>query len=149
MTFVTCILQVNGKLNDLIYNKFWCIKMILAPLWVGFEYTVFKSLSSASICLKRTPGNTRVAAGNNVKKLVLSTGKSFCKIRKSLLIGILLSKLFWPTVRKNCPSVRKKTFEKFAKKFEITRTIYSNSERSEKLLVTECFSNLFLEVSQI
>ena len=50
---------------------------------MGSEYTVFKSLSSASICLKRTPGNTGVAAGNNVKKLVLSTGKSFCKIRKS------------------------------------------------------------------
>ena len=33
--------------------------------------------------------------------------------------------------------------------FEITRTIYSNSERSEQLLVTECFFNLFLEVSQI
>ena len=34
------------------------------------------------------------------------------------------------TVRKNCSS----------------RTIYSNSERSEQFLVTECFFNLFLEV---
>ena len=34
--------------------------------------------------------------------------------------------------------------EKF---FEITRTIYSNSERSEQFLVTEWFFNLFLEVS--
>ena len=33
--------------------------------------------------------------------------------------------------------------------FEITRTIHSNSERSEECLVTECFFNLFLEVSQI
>ena len=33
--------------------------------------------------------------------------------------------------------------------FEITRTIYSNSERSEQLFVTECFFNLFLEVSVI
>ena len=33
--------------------------------------------------------------------------------------------------------------------FEINRTIYSNSERSEQFLVTECFFNLFLEVSQI
>ena len=41
--------------------------------------------------------------------------------------GILLPKLFWPTVRKNC----------------------SNSERSEQFLVTECFFNLFLEVFQI
>ena len=30
-----------------------------------------------------------------------------------------------------------------------SRTIYSNSERSEQLLVTECFFNLFLEVSHI
>ena len=33
--------------------------------------------------------------------------------------------------------------------FEITRTIYSNSERSEQFLVAESFFNLFLEVSHI
>ena len=33
--------------------------------------------------------------------------------------------------------------------FEITRTIYSNSERSEQFLVIECFFNLFLEVTSI
>ena len=33
--------------------------------------------------------------------------------------------------------------------FEITRTIYSNSERTEQFLVTECFFNLFLEVFPI
>ena len=38
---------------------------------------------------------------------------------------------------------------RICKNFEITRTIYSNSERSEELLVTECFFNLFLEVSHI
>ena len=32
---------------------------------------------------------------------------------------------------------------------EITWTIYSNCERSEQFLVTECFFNLFLEISQI
>ena len=60
--------------------------------------------------------------------------------------GILLLKLFWPTVRRNCSSDREKLFWKL---FEITRTIYSNSERSEQFLVTECFFNLVLEVSQI
>ena len=35
------------------------------------------------------------------------------------------------------------------KNFEITRAICSNSDRSEQFLVTECFLNLFLEVSQI
>ena len=33
---------------------------------------------------------------------------------------------------------------RICKSFEITRTICSNSERSEQLLVTECFLNLFL-----
>ena len=33
--------------------------------------------------------------------------------------------------------------------FEITRTIYSNSKRSAQFLLTECFFNLFLQVSQI
>ena len=59
--------------------------------------------------------------------------------------GILLPKLFRPTVRRNCSS----DGEKICKNFEITRTICSNSERSEQFLVTECFFNLFLEVSQI
>ena len=69
--------------------------------------------------------------------------------------GILVPKLFWLTVRKNSSSDRKKPFEirgwrpRVFKTFEITRTIYSNSERSEQFLVTECFFNLFLEVSQI
>ena len=59
--------------------------------------------------------------------------------------GILLPKLFWPTVRKNCSSDQEKTFEirgwrpRICKIFEITRLIYSNCERSEQFLVTECF----------
>ena len=69
--------------------------------------------------------------------------------------GILLPKLFWPTVRKNCSSDRDFFFEirgwrpRICKNFEITKTICSNSERSEQFLVTECFFNLFLEVSHI
>ena len=39
---------------------------------------------------------------------------------------------------------RPSAFQKF---FSITRKIYSNSERSEQFLLTECFFNLFLEVS--
>ena len=35
------------------------------------------------------------------------------------------------------------------KNFEIIRTIFFISERSQQLLKTECFFNLFLEVSQI
>ena len=49
----------------------------------------------------------------------------------------------------------RKTFEirgwrpRICKKIEITWTIYSNSERSQQFLATECFFNLFLKVSQI
>ena len=60
---------------------------------------------------------------------------------------IVLPKLFWPTVREKFEIRGWRT--RFCKIFEITRTIYSNSERSEQLLVTECFFNLFLDVSHI
>ena len=45
-------------------------------------------------------------------------------------------------------------FEADGREFEkilrsLFRTIFSDSERSEQFLVTECFFNLFLEVSQI
>ena len=57
-------------------------------------------------------------------------------------------------MRKNCSSDREKLLKfetegrEFENFFEITRTIYSNTERSEQLSVTECFFNLFLEVSE-
>ena len=58
-------------------------------------------------------------------------------------------------MRKNCSGDREKLLKfeaegrEFKIFFEITRTIYSNSERSEQFLVTECFFNLFLEISKI
>ena len=59
-------------------------------------------------------------------------------------IGILLPKLFWPTVRKIILVIKKNFWNSWPsasnlQTFEITRTIYSNSERSEQFLVTECF----------
>ena len=51
--------------------------------------------------------------------------------------GILLLKLIWPTVRKTF--VIRCWRPRICKTFEITWTIYSNSERSEQFLVTECF----------
>ena len=54
-------------------------------------------------------------------------------------------------MRKNCSSDREKllTLEAECREFEITRTIYSNSERSEQFSIAECFFNLFLEVSHV
>ena len=85
-----------------------------------------------------------------------------CRLTKELLYnffhtignGILLPKLFWPTVRKKIVLVIEKNFwnsrlkpENLQKFWDYSRTICSNSERSEQFLVTECCFNLFLEVS--
>ena len=59
-------------------------------------------------------------------------------------IGILSLKLFWPNVRKNCSNDREKLLN-----VEITSTIYLNSERVRTIFETDCFFNLFSEVSQI
>ena len=66
-----------------------------------------------------------------------------------------VTKLFWPTVRKKCSSDWEKLLKfkaedwEFAKILRSLEQFFSNSERSEQILVTECFFNLFLEVSQI
>ena len=78
---------------------------------------------------------------------------NYCWLGRKISInyGILLPKLFWPTVRKKNVLVIEKNFWNSRLKaenlqiFEITWTIYSNSERSEQFLVTECFFNLFMK----
>ena len=86
---------------------------------------------------------------------ILSWKTTWTRITIQVSNGILIPKLFWPAVRKKCFCNQEKLlkFEAecrgFAKIFEITRTIYSNSERSEQFFVTECSFNLFLEVSHI
>ena len=63
--------------------------------------------------------------------------------------GILLPKLFWPTVRKKCSSDWEKCLKFEAEFFEISRTIFSNSEKSEQFLkqnafnLTTVFFNIF------
>ena len=67
---------------------------------------------------------------------VLSVFRTYLQTKN----GILLPKLFWPAVRKNCPGDREKLLKfeaegpRVCKIFETTRTIYSNSERSEQFL---------------
>ena len=52
-------------------------------------------------------------------------------------------------MRNKCSSDQEKLlkFGAEGREFEITRTIFSNNERSEQFLVTELFFNLFLTVS--
>ena len=65
------------------------------------------------------------------------------------LNGILLPNFFWLLWEKIVLVIEKKFWNSRlkAENFEITRTIYSTSERSEQFLLTECFFNLILEVS--
>ena len=58
-------------------------------------------------------------------------------------------KVKWYFVTKIDLTICEKKLFMIEKDFEITRTIHSHSERSQQFLVTECFSNLYLEVSQI
>ena len=73
----------------------------------------------------------------------LCTINSFVKHCPEIVNGILLPKLFWPTVRKIILVIEKNFWnsrlkaENFAKILRsLLRTIYSNSERSEQFWVT-------------
>ena len=65
--------------------------------------------------------------------------------------GILLPKLFWPTVRKNCSSDREEKLLKFdAEGREFSKFLRSLEEfiqTVKQVLVTKCFFNLILEIS--
>ena len=96
--------------------------------------------------LNSIPGNYFFSKNENMKIKFRKRNEGIWKVK----IGVLSPKLFWPTARKKNSSDLRKNFDIrgwICKIFEITRTIYSNSERSEQL-VTECFFNLFPEVSQ-
>ena len=78
-----------------------------------------------------------------VSSLPFLAGKKWYFVTKIVLT--YCEKKIVLVIKKNLWNSRPRIF----RIFEITRTIYSNSERSEQFLVTECFFNLFLEVSQI
>ena len=87
----------------------------------------------------------------------LVSGRLACTSSKTKILnnGILLPKLFWPTVRKNCSSDREKLLKFEAEGREFSKILRSLEQfiqtvkGPEQILVTECFFNLFLEVSQI
>ena len=65
--------------------------------------------------------------------------------------GILLPKLFWPTVRKNCSIDWEKLLkfeaegQEFPKILRSLEQIIQTVKGQNNFLVTECFFNLFLE----
>ena len=117
--------------------------------WNSSQKRIRKSLANwSSICIRST----------QIPPCVSLWKRQSCnsKVRAKYNFGILLSKLFWPTVRKKCSSDWEKLlkFETEGQEFAniilvITKTICLNSERSEQFSVPECFFNLFLQVSQI
>ena len=76
----------------------------------------------------------------------------FDSILSSQWFGILLPKLFWPTVRKKCSRIFLK-FEaegkEFAKFLRSLEQLIQTLKGKNKFLVTGCFLNLFLEVFQV
>ena len=78
--------------------------------------------------------------------------------REEWINGILFPKLFWPSLRKKCSWDREFFFRNSGLKvqnlhiFEITRSIFLNSERSEQLLKQNTFLTCywrFLEIEYI
>ena len=70
--------------------------------------------------------------------------------------GIFLQKLFWPSVRKNCPSDWEKCLKfeaeawEFANILEITRTIlFKQWKVSNNVVLQNGFFSLFMEVHQM
>ena len=63
-----------------------------------------------------------------------------------LINGILLLKLFWPAVRKNCSSDREKLLKFEAEGWESAKILRSLEQfvQTVQWTVTECFFNLFL-----
>ena len=68
--------------------------------------------------------------------------------------GILLPKFFWPTVRKNCSIGQEKLLKKakgqeFEKNLRSLWHFYSNGERWDTYLVTECFFVSFVHGGKV
>ena len=88
-------------------------------------------------------------------KIALIKAKMVAHCTSHRLVWYFVTKIVLTYCEKKFVIVIEKNFKirgwrpRIFKIFEITRTIYSNSERSEQFLVTECFFNLFLEVSHI
>ena len=131
------------------YSKFlnpW--NMLVSKMFIGFYFNALKYAILNFLTIWRENKNYLYIG----IFCAAQDQESPINLQRRIKNGILLSKLFWPTVRRNCSSVREKLLKfefrpRICKIFEIT--IHSNIKRSEPFLVTECFFTLFLEISQI
>ena len=128
-----------NSLGTIVYNMYLCPNPSpLCTMKIDYGLNEMSSINET----RRLRGFPREKLPSNMKEKNLRINYHIIKHSRFVNLfrnGILLQKLFWPTVRKNCSSDQEKLL-----KFEA-----EGSERSEQFLVTECFFNLFLEVSQI
>ena len=104
-----------------------CSKPFLKPYFNSNANTISQNIISSFILQENEKRNKWY--------FFTKTFRTYCE-KKNVLV-----------IKKNFGNSRLKA--KNLEMFEITRTIYSNSERTEQLLVTEIFFNLFLEVSKV
>ena len=131
--------QMKEKLLKIAENSQICLGFRLEQLFLK----LWKQ-KGFIVKLKTIPWLSQFATGN--WSLINIFFMIWWMIQESEKNCTLFPKLFWQS---------RKTFKirdwrvTICKIFEITSTIYSNNERWEQFLVTECFFNLLLKVFQI
>ena len=128
--------QLNQKILDSIYSKVSRIllkkpQIIICPAYLNDFY----NLKSTAVCCDIFSCNLCSHKSFTYRIFVLGSSLKFA-----------VSKKKWYFVTKIVLTVRKNCSTEICKICVITRTICSNSERSEQSLVTEYVFNLFLEV---
>ena len=127
-----------------------------------FSYSRFdqiKGKQRSSTCILPKPASTSANQGNILGSTSIIEPNFSCSPPGKITNMYIIFNPDFPTSRiLKLSSIKKREKkllkirgwrQRIFKNFEITRTIYSNSERPEQFLVTECFFNLFPEVSHI
>ena len=126
------------------YFNFWCFKKVLILYLLNH---IMSACQSWKIKVSDVNVTTFMTWFTQIDSTILQWGKSFIKsdfdFRKIFMdktttdfrplfhigiigmVGILLPKLFWPTVRKNCSSDREKLLKFEAKDWEFAKCLRS------------------------
>jgi hypothetical protein len=107
-------------------NKTIKIKLLFSEINKNQSF-LFRYLNFLSNLPLTNETVTQKKLSNAAKLQFLNNKICSCTIYKN---AILFPKLLWSIVKENCPSDKEKMFkfQRICKIFEITRTIYSNSE---------------------
>ena len=120
----------------------WCLVH-----FISFCFHKIIDMWEPGLYVQLTPGKRL-----DIFSFYIAITTSSC-IKHSSRNGILLPKLFWPTVRKNCLVIVKKKLKLEAEGWEFAKILRSPKQFfqtvKQQFLVTKCFLNLFLEFSYI